>query len=320
MASGNYARKRASQTAEVTTTQIPLRATRNLPAVQPAAGPWDDEEVTTDIRPARTRTTAVTKRVQKPKARPLESRQISVRRRPKVIDEYAPHPLQRHRPWLNPLIYSSAIGLIFLAVLLWAGIAQRPGVPQLLPNYGGKVYDIQVGGNQATTWQTPKPIPTKVPTSKGPYSVLGKPTISASFINRVLANAGSPAAGKGQAMYDLGVKYGIDPVYALAFYQHESTFGTRGEAQATLSLGNLRCIPDRECIDQDRGGYAKFRSWEDGFESWYKLIRNLYIAQWGLNTIDKIIPRYAPSADNNNEQAYISSLKTAVNAWRAGKL
>ena len=31
-------------------------------------------------------------------------------------------------------------------------------------------------------------------------------------------------------MYDLGVKYGIDPVFALAFFMHESLFGTTGEA------------------------------------------------------------------------------------------
>ena len=45
----------------------------------------------------------------------------------------------------------------------------------------------------------------------------------------------SPAVGKGQALYDLGVKYGIDPVYALAFFWHESRFGTTGEARVTYS-------------------------------------------------------------------------------------
>ena len=45
------------------------------------------------------------------------------------------------------------------------------------------------------------------------YSVPGQPSISADFINRVLDHYHSPAAGKGQALYDYGVKYGIDPVY-----------------------------------------------------------------------------------------------------------
>src|SRR6266571_4923204 len=82
-----------------------------------------------------------------------------------------------------------------------------------------------------------------------PYSVLGAPTVSTAFINQVLAVAHSPAAGKGQALYDDGVAYGIDPVFALAFFQHESYFGTTGEARSSLSLGNLRCIPHALCRD-----------------------------------------------------------------------
>src|SRR5437588_13066159 len=55
-------------------------------------------------------------------------------------------------------------------------------------------------------------------------SVIGGPSLSASFIDQVLTNAGSPAAGQGDVFYSNSVKYQIDDVYALAFYQHESTF------------------------------------------------------------------------------------------------
>ena len=120
--------------------------------------------------------------------------------------------------------------------------------------------------------------------------------------------------GKGQALYDLGVKYGIDPAFALAFFMHESTFGTAGMARVTLSLGNLRCIPSVPC----NNGYAQFSSWEQGFEAWYKLIRNLYVAQWGLVTIDQIIPTYAPSSDHNNVSGYIAALKHSIDTWHAG--
>ena len=159
-----------------------------------------------------------------------------------------------------------------------------------------------------------------------PYIVTGKPTISARFINRVLAASGSPASGKGQALYALGVKYGIDPVYALAFFFHESRFGTTGEATATLSLGNERCIPDRACIDQDRGGYAQMNSWEDGFEHWYRLILYGYVqghvtiplVGHTCQTIDQIIPVYAPSSDHNDVVSYIAAIESAVATWRAG--
>jgi hypothetical protein len=230
---------------------------------------------------------------------------------------------------LNRWVIVTVIAAIFLFVLISAGIFQRPGGPQLVNYFGGKVYDVQVGGNLAGTWQTNKPMPPKVsiPIHTGPYGVLGKPTITAAFINQVLATYHSPAAGKGQALYDLGVQYGIDPAFALAFFMHESTFGTAGEARITLALGNLRCIPSRPCVNTagttcqtGQSCYAKFSSWEDGFQGWYQLIRNLYIADWGLVTVDQIIPKYAPAADHNDESAYINSLKHELDTWHAGVL
>jgi hypothetical protein len=148
--------------------------------------------------------------------------------------------------------------------------------------------------------------------------VLGPPSVSAAFINRVLAAYHSPAAGLGQALYDDGVRTGIDPVYALAFFLHESSFGTTGEAQKTLALGNERCIPDRPCVDLDRGGYAQMQSWEDGFAHWYSLLLMLYVKEWHRVTIEQIIPKYAPGSDGNDEAAYIAAIEHAVATWRRG--
>ena len=72
------------------------------------------------------------------------------------------------------------------------------------------------------------------------YELLGAPSLSVGQIEAVLSQYGSPAAGNGQALYDLGVRYGIDPAYALAFFVHESGCGTRGVARFTHSLGNIR--------------------------------------------------------------------------------
>jgi Mannosyl-glycoprotein endo-beta-N-acetylglucosaminidase len=158
-------------------------------------------------------------------------------------------------------------------------------------------------------------------TPRNPYSVLGAPTISAIFINSVLATAHSPAAGKGQALYDDGVKYGIDPVFALAFFQHESAFGTTGVARYSLSLGNLRCIPNALCRDN----FAWFPSWEAGFEAWYRLILYGYVGGavtiplvgHTCITVAQIIPVYAPSSDHNNVAAYIGAVESSVDRWRA---
>ena len=146
------------------------------------------------------------------------------------------------------------------------------------------------------------------------YAVLGQPSLSADFINQVLDHYQSPAAGRGKALYDYGVKYGIDPAYALAFFMHESSFGKTGVAKVTRSLGNIRASAGYQQYD----GYRKYRTWEDGFVDWYKLISDQYVRQWKLTTVDQIIPVYAPSSDNNDVAAYIQSIKTAVDTWRSG--
>ncbi|GCE17480.1 glucosaminidase domain-containing protein [Dictyobacter kobayashii] len=150
--------------------------------------------------------------------------------------------------------------------------------------------------------------------SAGPYNVAGQPTISADFINAVLDHYHSPASGKGQALYDKGVKYGIDPAYALAFFMQESQMGTQGVAAITHSLGNIRATDGYPSYH----GYRKYNTWEDGFEDWYKLISQQYVQNWGLTTVDQIIPVYAPNSDNNNEQQYISSVEYMVDRWRSG--
>jgi hypothetical protein len=146
------------------------------------------------------------------------------------------------------------------------------------------------------------------------YSVIGKPSITASFINQVLDYYDSPASGKGQTLYDYGVKYGVDPAYALAFFMHESSFGKQGVAKVTRSLGNIRATEGYDSYQ----GYRKYKTWEEGFEDWYRLIAKTYVQQWKLYTIDQIIPVYAPREDNNDEGAYIRSVKLAVSKWQRG--
>lgn len=162
--------------------------------------------------------------------------------------------------------------------------------------------------------EQPPPVPTEFVPAPGSYAVLGKPSIDVAMINQVLAYYQSPAKGKGKILYEYGLKYHIDPAYALAFFMHESTFGTEGVAKVTRSLGNIRATPGYP----EYKGYRKYNSWEEGFEDWYRLIANVYVDQWKLYTIDQIIPVYAPSSDNNNEDAYIRAVKLAITKWHRG--
>jgi hypothetical protein len=122
--------------------------------------------------------------------------------------------------------------------------------------------------------------------------------------------------GLGSALYRESVTYGIDDAYALAFFQHESTFGTAGVARVTHSLGNIRCTTGWSwCIS----GYRAYASWSAGADDWFRLLSRDYIAH-GLTTLEQIIPVYAPGSDGNDVRGYIMAVRSAVAAWHAGRL
>ncbi len=154
------------------------------------------------------------------------------------------------------------------------------------------------------------------------YRITDSAQIQPDQIDAILLAYHSPTAGKGQSLYDLGQKYHISSDAALAFFGHESSFGTSGEARTSKSLGNVRCLgadyADLQSWCQD--GYAWFKSWEQGFEAFYRLLRRLYVDGWNLTTLPAIIHRYAPSADNNDESAYVNELTLFLNAWYQGKV
>ncbi len=264
--------------------------------------------------PLRARATQQLPALKEPEVK--ETRPLPIKRPPRVVNEFEEHPLTRHVPWLRTFYVSMIVIIIAAFVLISAGWFQRPGVPQLVISSNAQVFPIQVGGTlgAVNAWANsngPADPKTPIPTNPGPYSVVGPNSLSVGFMNQVLAYYHSPAAGKAQALYDEGVKYGLDSAYALAFFMHESSFGV------TLSLSNMRCVPQFPCLNEN-GGYAIFKSWEQGFEEWFKLIRNLYVAIWGRVTVDQIIPKYAPNSDGNNEAGYIATLKHTISTWRAG--
>ena len=304
MASGSYSKKIV--TSEPAQVIIPPRATRQLPALT-APNKLQDRPQTQN---------------QTTTARPLPTK-----RSQRIVDEYRPHPLAKHSYWMTPFIVTMVVVVAAAITLSYAGIFQRPGPSQVILASNAQVFPIQVGGTlgAVNAWQGsngPVAPKTPIPTHSGPYSVVGPNTLSVAFMNSVLAYYHSPAAGKAQALYDDGVKYGLDSAFALAFFMHESSFGTAGVARVTLSLSNMRCVPEYRCynVAGNDGGYSAFDTWEQGFEAWFKLIRNLYVAYWGRITVDQIIPKYAPSSDNNNEAEYIASLKHIVDTWRAGTI
>jgi len=147
--------------------------------------------------------------------------------------------------------------------------------------------------------------------------ITGSPTMSVEAMDHVLAVAGSPAHGFGHTLWQLGTQYHINPAYALAFFHHESSYGTAGMATLTHSLGNIRCTAGYAC--DPTGGYRWYATWADGATDWFKLMHDVYLPQ-GRDTIATIIPIYAPAADHNNETAYIEAVRADVQRWQQGQV
>lgn len=223
-----------------------------------------------------------------------------------------------------PLLLAAAVGA--------AALRQPGGADGAYANSMGTVYQAPVLGTSAAlpaaqslprllseTSSLPPAHRTPVVAVRAPavpvagFDVRSQPSISPSLINLVLEQYGSPMSGDGQQLYDLGVKYGIDPAFCLAFFINESAAGTRGEAVLTHNLGNIRAVAGAPSLD----GYRYYATWLEGAEDWYRLISTLYVKDWGLTTADAIIPVYAPAGDANDPRAYIRNVEQLVAQWRA---
>lgn len=136
----------------------------------------------------------------------------------------------------------------------------------------------------------------------------------------MLRDAQSPAAEWGNELWTVCQFEGIDPAVALAFFRHESTFGKAGICKDydTKNWGNVRSPEDPAAgaIIPTRGGpFAKYSSWQLGLVDWCRRLKGPKYAGEGRMTVETIIPKYAPSSDNNNEQAYVNAVKADVAKW-----
>jgi hypothetical protein len=156
---------------------------------------------------------------------------------------------------------------------------------------------------------------TKV-TSTGPsgptIAVTGSPSVTAQQIDQILHDAHSPAEGTGHDLYVYGTQYGVDPGFALAVFKHESNYGKAGVAVQTRSLGNIRCTDGYACLS----GYRAYPSWQASYTDFYKLISGPVYVGSGLDTPEKIMPKYAPSGDGNNPTAYATDVEQSIALWR----
>ena len=233
------------------------------------------------------------------------------------------------RTWLALIggaLSVGALGLLLMLALV-SSLPERTGAGRYSPYRPAGIFAVigSIAANvQAVTGPAPQPDPAvqsaPAPSGDRPavaapsadHTIMAPPSVSAALIDEVLASYSSPATGQGAVFYDLGVQYGIDPAYALAFFIHESSAGTKGVARFTNSIGNIRTTPGY----RDYEGYRAYDTWAAGIEDWYKLIKELYVEGWGKRTVAQIIPTYAPSADRNDPPSYIANVTNLVDSWQ----
>jgi hypothetical protein len=230
------------------------------------------------------------------------------------------------RPYLSPLRSLPPPSLnrwLMLGVVILASLVVLVGMTGTssagLSRWGGDLLR-NIGAGSLANASPPQLFGTAHPA--GDYTLKGLPSLSAQQIDTILASYGSPAAGTGKAWYNLGLKYEIDPAFAVAFFIHESSAGTNagwaglkpGGAN-THNVGNIICAGYATCY----GRFRDYSSWDEGIEDWYRLIDNEYIQGRGTQTVQDIIPIYAPSFEND-VQAYINSVTNMVDGWRTNRV
>ena len=162
----------------------------------------------------------------------------------------------------------------------------------------------------------------RMPHAAGDYRLRSAPSITPSQIDQILASYNSPATGSGQEWYNLGVKYQIDPAFAIAFFIHESSAGTnpawagiKPDGSTTHNVGNIICAGYATCYNR----FRDYSSWEAGIEDWYRLIDVEYLKGRGHETVADIIPVYAPAFEND-VQGYVRVVERMVDRWRNGEV
>ncbi|GAC1383812.1 MAG: hypothetical protein NVS4B8_07320 [Herpetosiphon sp.] len=151
-----------------------------------------------------------------------------------------------------------------------------------------------------------------------PFTFRSPARISGWEFRQVLERYGSPVVTLADECYQIIVAAGLDPAVALAFFGHESVFGTQGTAVRTKNWGNVRTAFDpRRSAGQDPANFVIFHSWQDGLRDWCDRINVRYIKERHLLTPEAALPVYAPSSDGNDVQSYIDHVNRLVQQWIA---
>ncbi|MFZ9856784.1 MAG: glucosaminidase domain-containing protein [Roseiflexaceae bacterium] len=230
----------------------------------------------------------------------------------------------------SSVIYTAGTNLfwvILIAIIVWLVVSMAQSSPSqsVVSNYSqstGLRAVAQIIGIQLPESIAPEPESKPIIIPPGESSILGAPTMTAAQIDAVLSANNSPAAGTGAIWVEAGLQYGIDPAYGLAFFMHESSYGTnpawagiKPDGTSTHNVGNIICAGYRTCF----GRFRDYPDWRTGIYDWYRLIAVEYVQWRGLATVEGILPVYAPAFENDVPR-YVNVIKYAVAEWRQSNM
>jgi hypothetical protein len=153
-------------------------------------------------------------------------------------------------------------------------------------------------------------------------------------IQQILKNAGRQGKNLlpyAQQIHDSAHKFNINPLLALAFFQHDSGYGSAGAGKTCRNPGNISERTDKykksgaeglgRC-DRIYGGshrWQAFSTYGDGAQAQMWLLRTKYLDD-GLDSIEELVARYAPDGDgSNNEAVYVATIKKYMKDHAGGK-
>ena len=131
-----------------------------------------------------------------------------------------------------------------------------------------------------------------------------------------------------QQIYDAAHAFHINPLLALAIAEHDSAYATQGAGRTCNNPGNISYRSDKY-KDSGITGIGRCdilggpERWEgfsnvgDGIQAEIWLLRTNYLDK-GCDTLEKIIAKYAPSSDNNNEARYVESIRDYMTLHAGG--
>lgn len=144
--------------------------------------------------------------------------------------------------------------------------------------------------------------------------IFAAPRISRDGFTAVLRAARSPALPESDAMYTAAADRGADPAVLLAFFHHESQYGTHPNAITVTAGKNAGALRAGPRAFQIKNGFAWYRRWADGAADWADLL--LRYAADGVTSVEQTAPIYAPAWDHNSPPAYIAAVKADVARWQ----